>query len=415
MASRDYPQSLYIEPSRPDLPRNRSYSLPVGLAMMNAQEAGILFSAAERATARRRKMKSIDTPPWTNTPSSSRPASPLPAVQEVHKPSPLAQVALAEERFSISNHDDEDTTPKQPEHNIPAPISISNNASAATNPIIQSLPLSPASPKRKVPTLSLKNYADGLFTFTHSRLSSKLPTNAAPVTTPSPQQQTPPTPPPEEQDSSYGTFKMRPLLKSRFSDWSAAADSVPQSRRDSVADTPDDLGVPLLSPDSFFDGEYTPTRNFSRFSGVSCASSETYDPTSTGPLLTPPHQDFGLASGPKEEINYFTNFQHFLDRQSSYELENSAADSDSTASAPDEVAIELSPFDLHQFPSPPMRPRADTVVRKTHHGIRSQSFIIEARSNPLLNICSPNSAPASPYHTAELAVRVPHGLIGAIG
>jgi hypothetical protein len=232
---------------------------------------------------------------------------------------------------------------------------------------------------------------------------------------------------------------MRPLLRSRFSDWSNATESVPQSRRDSVVieedgdheqqefDQHSNITAALMSPNSFFsvmdhtpkhhqtafsfnnfDGDYS--NCVSRFStgGMSCASSETFDPPSGDVPMphTPPEQTFtGFSSGPKEEISYFTNFDMYLDRNDSdNNLVGSQNDMDmeeygSISSMPDEVAIELTPFDLCQFPSPP-----GTAMRVPSEGQSAEVMMMESA---ILESSMEYGSSGKRSRRTETAIRVP--------
>jgi hypothetical protein len=407
-------RSLYVQQTRPVIPRQRSNSLPPGLALMNAEEAGIIFSAAERATARRRKLASMDIDmsitSYSDSPTDLRDNLPLPTIT-TKKQSPLRQITSI--RASLDK-----PLPDTPPMDIPTralrPLranSVSNISATAPvplpEPLLQTLPVSPLSPKRQVASHSLKSYADGLFQFTQTRLTSTIP------------QLTVQSPPASPNRANYHESSasrepasvifpcppsMRPLLQSKFSDWSITTGAASQSQ--SLAQTPIDLSDPaLMSPDSFFGVEETPRRaefDFNRRSGMSFASSETYEPPSTLPPPTPPSRTPGDDF--KEEISYFTNFDKYLSRDSTMQnwplVDN--------VSPPSNVVIDLSLLEVIKSPitpPPTLRQRANTAMK---HSVRSAP-LMPANVPP----CAPS--PATPLQIAEVAIRVPHWLIGAIG
>jgi len=291
-------------------------------------------------------------------------------------------------------------TPDQPigmqrsssERRVPSEIRLPDS-------FLQALPVSPLSPtKRQVTSQSLKSYADGLFNFTHNVLTSTIPTlqvesSSDPTTKP----------PALEELASSVKPSFRPLLESKFSDWSVTTGAQQGSRRDSLALTPIDLNPTLLSPDSFFGVDETPRRtefdfNMNRFSGMSFASSETYEPPSSIPPLTP--QYCSPLRPEDKEISYFTNFDQYLDADN-WPLRNETPI--------EKVVIDLSPLELDRqqppIPPPNERKRAATVLR------------MPARSAPLLrpNAPPPWSQPSTPYEVANLAIMVPNMVIKAIG
>jgi len=402
-------RSLYVQQTRPYVPRQRSNSLPIGLALMNAEEAGMLFSAAEQATARRKKTYSVDHSYFQDSPPDSQENSPLPTVTATtFKPSPLRQ--LTSIRASVDKplpaapvDDSRHFLENRPQSNKSIPSAI-----VLPQSIIQSLPMSPLSPmKRQVPSHSLKSYADDLFKFTHNILATAIP--QVQVDTPEPSPDTVKLPELDSLDFPLPP-RVRPQLESKFSEWSIATGNNLESRRGSLAHTPIELDHALMSPDSFFGDEATPKRkdfDFSRCSGMSYASSETYEPPSTLPPPTPPSR---APKGSDEEISYFTNFDRFLEQdatQQDWPLRNAF---------PQDTVIDISPIETLHRPETPATSnrlqRADTVIRNS---LRS----VPARSAPLMSThatpYSMYSSPSTPLHLAEVAIRVPHWLIGAIG
>jgi hypothetical protein len=399
-----YSHSMYLLPPRPAVSRQRSNSLPVGLATMNAQEADMIFSAAEKATARRRRIASVDHAALVeeDVPDNTG-FSPLPTTSTI-KPSPLRNVttqkrdrpSTSESVQTIIAHSRGlcDLDPNQQSDGEKSP-----SATSPTEFIFKSLPVSPVSPtKRLVQTRSLKNYADGLFQFTQTRLVSHIPQIGSPTFENNF----------DELDSSTSTstHTARPSLDSHFSDWSISTRDV-ESRRSSLAgqDTPPvEIDPALLSPDAFFSTfEDTPRRkNFNiRLSNNSgYASSETYDPPSGLPPPTPPSR---YSKSQAEDFSYFTNFDKYIDQDAIVEADSINLE------PPESLAIKLSPIEVlnspYTPPAPAFRRRADTAIRA-----------------PLLSSsCSgtPGSqfghhSPSSALQIAQVAVQVPHWLIGAI-
>jgi len=398
--------SLYVPQDRPIIPRLRSNSLPPGLALMNAQEAGMLFSAAEQATARRKKTISVDHSYFPDSPPDSLDNSPLPTVNaSAFKPSPLRTIT------SIRASMDKPLPPAPLDHGLQSlerPQSLKKSPPSSLDlpdSLIQILPMSPLSPnKRQVSSHSLKSYADGLFKFTHNILATSVP--ELQIDSPEVSPHTPRTPEPQEQAPVYFSQHLRPPLESKFSDWSIATGENIESRRNSLAYSPVELDLAMMSPDSFFGDDSTPRRRdfeVKRFSGMSFASSETYEPRSTLPQSTPPSRTSVVKD---EEISYFTNYDRFLEQDSSHQnwpLPN--------AFPPENVVIDLSPMEMivsPQTPAPSSRvQRADMAIR---HMIRSAP-LLTANASP----CTLYSSPSTPLHQAEVAVRVPNWLIGAIG
>jgi hypothetical protein len=170
-----------------------------------------------------------------------------------------------------------------------------------------------------------------------------------------------------------------------------------------------DLDSELMFPDPFFnstnEGFKETEFNFNRISGVSFASSETYQPPST---LSPPTPvlDRTPGSDDKEEISYFTNFDVYV-AQETPQRDWPLPGEDHV----DNVIIDLSPLELpetQQVPPPRvLRDRANTVIRRP------------VRSAPALQSTAPPhmscSRTSTPLQIAEVGVRIPHWLIGAIG
>jgi len=384
MATPTHCQSMYIPPpTRPDVGRQRSNSLPVGLLSMNGQEAGMMFSAAERATARRRKLVSVDTPSWMNGPSETIRQSSRPSTRRTVKQSQFRQVTQV--RISQSYQ----AKPSRALQDLDASqVTNARSTSPSTDFLLKSLPISPASPtKRQVSTRSLKTYADGLFQFTQNALVAKIPQLASPPQSPNIFEDVFSD---ELALSKTPSHSQRPSLESKFSDWSISTGNS-DSRRSSVdmsSPQPIELDSSLMSPDSFFAGlEETPRRrDFLRETqGSGYASSATYDPPLGMPALTPLSRVAKVKST-KEEFSYFTNFDQYLDR-----------------GEPESLEINLSPIEVANSPiTPPvMRRRADTVIRAP--------LIARSCSAGPTNSRFAQSTPSTPFD------HVPNWLVGAIG
>jgi hypothetical protein len=396
-----YCKSMYLPPPRPVFSRQRSNSLPVGLATMNAQEADMIFSAAERATARRRRIASVDNLVWPDEDTTDAIESwPLPSESTI-KPSPPTIPIQKLERPSTS--DSIQTVIASSTQTRGCQRAESHLSLPSTDIIFKSLPVCPLSPtKRQVTTRSLKSYADGLFQFTQTRLVSHIPQVQSPSL--GSEQGEPDSPP------SSSMHLSRPSLESRFSDWSVSVDS----RRSSVAsqNTPSaEMDPALLSPDSFFSAlENTPKkRNFNinyinnaRFSDYSgYASSETYDPPSGLPLPTPPSR---CLKPEAEEFSYFSNFDKYVDQDTISQAGLAVGE------PPESLAINLSPIESVKTPftpSPPQpfRRRADTAIRTP---LLSRSYSSTPGSQMM------RGSPSATLQVAQVAVQVPHWLIGAI-
>jgi hypothetical protein len=269
--------------------------------------------------------------------------------------------------------------------------------------------VNPLSPKRQVTNLSLKSYADSLFQFTQDKLTHTAPQlmveplQLSPEKSPQTSQQS------QEPASVVETPPHRPLLASKFSEWSIATGAQSSSQADSLAHTPIELDQALLSPDSFFGTDVTPKRkefDFNRLSGFSFASSETYEPQSIFAPSTPPSAvpDFGDS----EEISYFTNYDMYLDppQREDWPLPPGHT-------PPDSVAIEISPLET-KSPETPPPPAPPTCHERTNTVVRRPVY-----SAPLMHSNAPPFAaypsPSTPFEIADVAIRVPHWLIGAIG
>lgn len=275
---------------RPTFSRQRSNSVPAlfSLANVSDEEACVLFSAAERATARRRRPVSVDSPgPIINNThyqadvpkrafNFSTPSrfgigkSPLRNTVARILVDQIVEPEKEEEKSEVVVQEEDEETPSYEVEPAPIPsrellspdcmISI-RSPSSCSNASSQD----PTSPRRQVADQNLKAYADGLLLFTQSRLN-----NVAPQTVYLPGQlsdsSVPPTPDlVHEQDVMELRFQ-RPTLRSHFSNWSSTTgeteeDDEAESRRMSFASsmeprTPDEESD-MISPDSFFN-EATP-------------------------------------------------------------------------------------------------------------------------------------------------------------
>jgi len=410
-------RSVYLETPRPEVLRQRSYSLPLGLISINAEEAGILFSAAQKATARRRRIVSVDNTTWMDGPGShSEPTPPLSA--STIRPTPHARfsgfsgVHVPESKPVLV--DIHRTTRKRAQTHMDR-SQTSPVKSVSPISILQSLP---SSPKRQVPH-SLKNYADGLFHFTQARLGSTIPQIQSTLGALSPTQ-VPDLSFDDEPVSEQLNRFPRPGLQSHFSDWSIATgaeSSRDHSRRSSVV-TPPEVDYPLMSPDSFFGGGQSMPKLAHAETGIveTCASSPTYNPFAAALLTKTP--DRPLHAHEEEDISYFSNFQYF-------NRDSNEIPTDIPQQQPERLVIDLSPLEVpHRAPAAPapQRRRAETVVRadtavRAPSIARTCSIDVCAPSSRSRSVSRGRSSPATPLERAMLtaeAVRIPRWLVGSI-
>jgi hypothetical protein len=271
--------------SRPTVSRQRSNSVPVfGLVNVSAAEASVLFSAAERATARRRRPASVDSPGPSvsynydvrsiqtkvfnfSTPSrcgfgSSPLRNPVPSIASEHS-------TPSEDEITPTNDDSKPLPPLPQDREVESPalnfmdqepivaVRPPSGASLFSSP--------PLSPRRQVPNQTLKAYADGLFLFTQSRLQTAAPENLKSLGLTLDMDydgSAPPTPELEEEDVRELSPR-RPELRSQFSDWSGTTTDNEDDYDGYLSSAPPsphtpDMEIGLLSPDSFFNAEVTP-------------------------------------------------------------------------------------------------------------------------------------------------------------
>ncbi|RDI82250.1 hypothetical protein Vi05172_g7953 [Venturia inaequalis] len=328
---------------RPTVSRQRSNSVPAlfSLADVTDEEASVLFSAAERATARRRRPVSVDSPgPIINntygqadvprrafnfsTPSrfgigksSLRHTVPRTLVDEV------VQSEKKEEKLEVIVQEDEETTPYEVE---PAPIPPCGPLSPAYMVSIRSPSAcsttssqDPTSPRRQVADQNLKAYADGLLHFTQTRLNIVAPQvvySSGHLSDLS----VPPTPDlvhEHEHDVLELEFQ-RPTLRSHFSNWSSTSSETEED--DEVASkrlsftppmepcTPDeDSG--MISPDSFF-SEVTPrVRQATQWTSTSSARPSSHIATAANLRHSYVSSSSNTSNEPSSEsFSYFTGF-----------------------------------------------------------------------------------------------------------
>jgi hypothetical protein len=385
-------QSLYVPPNRPYISRQRSNSLPVGLmSSIMPEEAGMMFSAAERATARRRGNASVDTSARINgLPNNLHALQPPIPVESKSKPSRRRRITQV--RDSLPIHHSRESSRALRDLDV-GQVNNERPISPSTDLLLKGLPVSPMSPtKRLVTTRSLKSYADGLFQFTQHALVSTIPLVASPPQSPKVFE--------DELDSfpAAPSFTQRPVFESKFSDWSISTGA--DSRRSSVTDcTPPrvPLEMSLMSPDSFFAGfDATPRHyNFDPESEASgYASSETFD----SPIhltLTPPSR-IAKPEASKDDISYFTNYDHYLSPESRTAMGNSEP--------PDSLQINLSPIEADSpLTPPPVRRRADTMIRAP--------LIARSSCSGTPRTTFARSTPTTPF---QLSDSVPNWLVGAI-
>lgn len=233
--SLDFP----LPPSRPNLNRQRSNSVPTPQCInFSAEEASMLFTAAERATARRRRNISVDDNDMGSTLSRKRTSRSLDDLSSRPGKDRLPPVLSGPSTPSTEIHrrtgSDGSLYPDTPSTTRQSRIPIPGR--------------SPTSPARLVSTTSMKAYADGLHAFTQSRLHNAIesaPHFAEHIIAPSPpispSQFVFPEPPqlfPDvlEDDPHLGVMPKRPHLTSHFSNWSSTSaeddeeDAIPSRR-----------------------------------------------------------------------------------------------------------------------------------------------------------------------------------------
>jgi hypothetical protein len=368
---------------RPLLSRQRSNSVPAfSLVNVSAEEASVIFSAAERATARRRRPVSVDSPgPGLFRGYDKDSISPL--VFNFSTPSRrgFSGSALKYRVPSIASepsiHSDDEITPtkdySKPLPSLPQEHVNQNHISSKDNtdqqseaPVRPPLDISGLSsptmpPRRQVQSPTLKAYADGLFHFTQSRLQTAAPSdlrslglNLDTLMDESP----PPTPELEEEEEEVTEMRTRrPPLSSKFSDWSATTtdtedDDDSDGYLSSAPASPctPDMDIGLLSPDSFFNADITPRvaqqtqwTSFSSARPSSGIESAPRSQRSSNPFLTT------SSNSTSDSFSYFAGF-------------DSVTDTVETGFSHNDSPIELlqSPFHTPSHTVPPCPNNHDT-------------------------------------------------------
>jgi hypothetical protein len=387
-------RSFFIPANRPVIPRQRSYSLPPGLALMNAEEATMIFSAAERATLKRRRIASMDTPfTVEDQPIMDSRLSNLSS--EGPKAAPVTSQKISANPINAAEQN-ELQAPREAGNRSPCPRVTGGATMKAALPPIQHFPSSPLfqiSPRRLVTSPLLKTYADGLYEYTRTRLTAAVPQFRVGCARSCEYL--------DHNQMSSAKPAPRPGLESRFSDWSIITGDSTLSRQESRAVTPDPIDSEMMSPGSYFDFlEKTPKKSeVDRSSEITYASSETYDPPSILPPPTPPsHAGLG-----EDEPSYFSNFDEYL-RGDESQLHSQLS------CQPETSTINLTPMELLQTirTSPSSaRPSSKTAIRDL-----SETDIASVGAKGVA--CEGSSSLSSHFQTANLAIRVPNLLIGAI-
>ncbi|TID24111.1 hypothetical protein E2P81_ATG02417 [Venturia nashicola] len=338
---------------RPAFSRQRSNSVPVQFSLVNVsdEEASVLFSAAERAMARRRRPVSVDSPGPIINNTHDRADVPkrafnfsTPSRFGIGK-SPLrhavARISMDDAVKAEKENDNLDVMlqhecEETPSYEVePAPIPsrellCTSRELLCTSSMVSVRPPSsssttssqdPISPRRQVAGPNLKAYADGLLLFTQSRLN-----NVAPQVVYSSGHRSdssvPPTPDlihEYEQDVMELSFE-RPALRSHFSNWSSTTDETVEddddaaSRRMSFASsieprTPDEE-FDMISPDSFFNEEATPrVRQTAEWTSVSPARPSSQIVTTANLRHSYLSSSSSIMNDPSSEsFSYFTGF-----------------------------------------------------------------------------------------------------------
>ncbi|KAF2404978.1 hypothetical protein EJ06DRAFT_552446 [Trichodelitschia bisporula] len=253
MRSSTKSKSHFIHFSRPSLSRKRSKSVPT-LATpdfnFSAIEAGLIFSAAERATARRRRPFSMDSPG-----AEGEVANPFPT-RSVQSPLRKMELASLDAGYEADYDPDADCAVteagSEAETAIQTPFFSRRNPQTPDNwPLRQTVDTEKANEythdgptstrsapsfistssesRRRVEDPNLKAYADGLYSFTKKKLGDVA--GERPGSVPDlihDQDSEHDTAQPEEkeeekegEDDWQPGYPMPPHLSSRFSDWSA--------------------------------------------------------------------------------------------------------------------------------------------------------------------------------------------------
>lgn len=410
---------------RPMLLRQRSNSTPqLGLVNVSVQEAGIIFSAAEKAAARRRRPMSEFSPG----------PSVLKQAYEQNSPSAVDLRSTPPDRPSRLAHQLSTSSTSSTATAEPLPASIqtgleelasmqdSTPASSTLSSPLKRAFTSPTTPKRLVPNRNLKAYADGLFLFTQSRLNNAVPTSSMPIDL------SLLVPHIQVDDASDTNSELsveetrrnsRPLLRSRFSDWTATdSESVAElsdleplsrfsSRRDSGVFTPDMEASGLMSPDSFF-AEVTPKVNqTSRWTDtISRASSPTRGRySSRQPASAASSRPRTRSTSLSERFSYFAGF------------DSATAPGEASALFPD-IEILQSPY----TPStqPPRSKRSSRLSMMCSSSASDTTPFLKAIANPIQmqDPPCPTALPVSPevqLQMKEVEARPPSWLVRAIG
>lgn len=404
---------------RPVLLHQRSNSTPqLGLVNVSVQEAGIIFSAAQKATARRRRPMSEFSPG----------PSVLKQTYEQNSPSPVDLRSTAPDRPSHLAHQLSTSSTSSTSTAEPLPASIETGleelaatqnstpaSSTISSPLKRAL-TAPASPKRLVPNGMLKAYADGLFLFTQSRLNTTVPTSNMPIDL------SLLVPHIAVDDASDTTSELsieesrrnsRPLLRSRFSDWTTPdTESVAElselgslsrfsSRRDSGVYSPDMQAAGMMSPDSFFTEDTPKVRQTTRWTdSLSRASSPTRGYCSSRQPAS------AASSGPRtrstsvsDSFSYFAGFD--------------------SMSAAAEAATLLPDMDVLQSPyTPSTQPaRSKRSSRLVVSSASDTTPFFAAMKNPVEPACAAAlTLPVTPQaQMMEVDCRPPSWLVRAIG
>jgi hypothetical protein len=282
----------------------------------------------------------------------------------------------------------------------PSPSSV-----ASPRTLFNSLPMSP---RRQVPSRTLKNYADGLFMFTQNRLNSAVPQLHEPKS-----EQVPSIQIEEAPILTEIVEGGRPPLQSHFSEWSVQSrdsdtGALPASWHTPAP--PSDFDFGLMSPDSFFGEAAQTTPQFgwaecrSGGSGSTYASSGTYEPPSSFPSSTPASQ-VSTKQTMDEELSYFANYTQYFGN------DRSSTVTQILHERPESLLIRLSPMEIQSPRTPPRvsfaRQRADTAIR--------DPVKVGTCSTPEPRSKTSPSTPFEQMQVADVAVRVPQWLVGAIG
>jgi len=309
----------------------------------------------------------LDSSPNSSLPSpEDGPVTPQNASTDQANPAEKDHVAVgeADHQFNSSWGTDEAKTDLQLTEPFPA---------------LALFPASPASPKRLVASPREKTYADGIYEYTRSRLTTAVAPRSRIDSVAADDHH-------DREQTSLDTPVSRPALTSRFSDWSVTTGGT-MSRQGSRLVMPNPFEDDVSSPDPFFDFDFLSPESTNEFGrgAVTYASSEALVSSSTLPPPTPPsHPRPGDG-----EISYFSNFEYLHE----------------SPQQPQRLGRKTKPatFTLSPMPSPADTTLGDACEPDAMASVGTSGGAVQGVGEPPADL-----------QTARLAVRVPNALIGTV-